>query len=302
MPTNFPNGVRSYGVPLPSGEIPATMGNIFHVDSGHAQASDTNSGKDPSKPCATIDGCVAKMTANNGDIMLVAAGHAETVSAAAGLDLDVAGIHILGLGHGSDRPTITLDTIDSADIDVDAANVKLENVIISANFADIVAAVDVNAVGFSMINCKFQATAIDMNFLKCILTGTANQSDDMLIQNTEFIAIDAANTHAIDWPAAQDNNKVIGCMFQGDWGTFCLGGVGVITLCTIADNVIRNEATTTDGCIDLPATATGAVLRNLCGGAAAQANGVTAGDCLIAENYYCVLTEDLSAILDPIAT
>lgn len=37
-------------------------------------------------------------------------------------------------------------------------------------------------------------------------------------------------------------------------------------------------------------------------GGAAQANGVTATACLISQNYYGVVSEDLSAILDPIAT
>ena len=43
-------------------------------------------------------------------------------------------------------------------------------------------------------------------------------------------------------------------------------------------------------------------MRNLCGGGAAQANGVTATAMAVAENYYGVVTEDLSAILEPIAT
>ena len=81
-----------------------------------------------------------------------------------------------------------------------------------------------------------------------------------------------------------------------------IGGAGVITNCYIADNIINNAAATVDSCINLAATATGSVVRNLCAGAAAQANGVTATACLIAENYYGVLAEDLSAILDPIAT
>jgi len=50
------------------------------------------------------------------------------------------------------------------------------------------------------------------------------------------------------------------------------------------------------------ATATGLVMDNLCGGGAAQANGITAAACAKAQNYYGNIAEDLSAILDPIAT
>ncbi len=81
-----------------------------------------------------------------------------------------------------------------------------------------------------------------------------------------------------------------------------IGGAGVITNCCIIDNVISNAASDNDSCINLAATATGIVMRNLAGGGAAQANGVTATACAIAENYYGVVSEDLSAILDPIAT
>jgi len=43
-------------------------------------------------------------------------------------------------------------------------------------------------------------------------------------------------------------------------------------------------------------------MRNLCCGAAAQANGITATAMAICENYYGVISEDLSGILEPIAT
>jgi hypothetical protein len=43
-------------------------------------------------------------------------------------------------------------------------------------------------------------------------------------------------------------------------------------------------------------------MRNMCCGAAAQANGITATTWALAENYYGVISEDLQAILDPIVT
>ncbi len=302
MGTNFANGLRSYGVPLPSGGIPPTKGNVFHVDSGHANTSATSTGKNPNHPVSTIDAAVALCTANNGDIILVSEGHVETVSAAAGLDLDVAGITIIGLGRGSDRPTITIDTDTAADVDIDAANVYIENLIFSANFADIAVAIDVNADDFTMRGCRFQATAVDMNFLVCVQAGTANQSDRLKVLDCDVIAIDASNTHFINFPAAEDECEVSRNRLIGDWGTMCIGGAGVITYCVVADNLIYNAASTSDGCISLPATATGICVRNLAASAAAQALGITAGDCVIAENYYGVLTEDLSGILEPIGT
>ncbi len=82
----------------------------------------------------------------------------------------------------------------------------------------------------------------------------------------------------------------------------CIGGAGVVTYATVIDNVISNAASDNDSCINFAAAATGICMRNLCAGAAAQANGVTATAMAVAENYYGVVSEDLSAILEPIAT
>jgi len=87
-----------------------TSGNVFYVDSGAANATDNNAGDSWDKPLATLDAAVGKCTASNGDKIYVAAGHAEAVIAAAGLDFDVAGIEVIGLGIGTSRPTITLGT------------------------------------------------------------------------------------------------------------------------------------------------------------------------------------------------
>jgi hypothetical protein len=82
----------------------------------------------------------------------------------------------------------------------------------------------------------------------------------------------------------------------------CIGGAGVVTYATIVDNRIYNAATDNDSCINFAATATGICMGNQACGGAAQANGITATAMAIAENYYGVISEDLSAILEPIAT
>ena len=131
-------------------------GAIWFVDSGHAAASDAAGfGRTPDAPFATLDYAVGKCTASQGDVIYAMPGHAEVVSAAAGLALDVAGISIVGLGNGSLQPTVTLDTANTADVDVDAANVTVENIHFVANFADIAAAIDVNADDFTLRNCRF---------------------------------------------------------------------------------------------------------------------------------------------------
>src|SRR3954465_1858829 len=74
--------------------------NVFFVQSTNGNAGDSSGkGQTPDAPFATIDYAVGQCSANQGDLILVLPGHAETVSAAAGLALDVAGITVLGIGY-----------------------------------------------------------------------------------------------------------------------------------------------------------------------------------------------------------
>jgi hypothetical protein len=278
--------------------------NVFYVDSTDSDASDTSGyGTHPDKPFATIDFAVGQCTASQGDLIVVLPGHAETVSAAAGLDLDVAGITILGVGHGVDQPTVTFDTATTADMDVDAASIVVENIHFKANYADVAAAIDVNATDFTLRSCRFSEASTNMNALIWVQDAAAAASDRITIENCRAVGIlDAANTHFVNFAGTGTGHVVRDNTLIGDWGTMAVGGAGVITYCEISNNFIMNEASDNDACINVAATATGVIAYNACGGAAAQANGIASGDTTTIENYYGVHTEDLSGILDPVVT
>lgn len=276
------------------------VGKEYYCSS--VNGDDNRIGRSVATSVATIDKALSLMTANQDDVLYLLPGHAETVSAAAGIVFDVAGITVIGIGEGTLQPKITLDTIISADIDITAANVTIENVAFSANFADITAAIDVNADDFTMRRCKFLETAAAMNALIWIQDALVTDSDRITIENCYALARDVENTHFINFAGTGDGHVIKGNTLIGDWGTMAIGGAGIITNVVIVDNIISNAATDNDACINLAATTTGIVMRNLCCGGAAQANGVTAAACAIAENYYGVVSEDLSAILEPIAT
>lgn len=291
----FATGVSIRGIPV----LNTYAGDVFWVDSG--AGSNGNKGT-YDRPFSTIDYAVGRCTANNGDLILVKPGHTETVIAAAGLALDVAGITIIGIGDGADTPVIALTTADTADVDIDAANVTIENLHFTSGFADIAVCLDVNATDFTARNCRFTEAADDENFLVCVQDAAAAASDRMTIEGCYAIQDDASNTHFVNFAGTGKGHIVRDNVLHGDWGTMAIGGAGVVLFATIANNRIANIATTVDGCINFDATATGMVYGNYCAGAAAQANGVTATAMMIAENYYGVISEDLSGILDPIAT
>ena len=285
-------------------DIKQHPGAIWFVDSGNTStgADAAGYGRTPDKPFLTIDYAVGKCTASQGDVIYVMPGHAEVVSAAAGLALDVIGISVIGLGNGSLQPTVTLDTANTADVDVDAADITVENIHFVANFADIAAAIDVNADDFTLRGCRFSEAATDMNAKIWVQDAAATASDRITIEGCRAVALDALNTHFVNFAGTGDGHRIIDNELIGDWGTMAVGGAGVVTNVMIARNIINNAASDNDSCINVSATTTGMVAFNACGGAAAQGNGITAPDCVSIENYYGVINEDLSGILEPAAT
>ena len=299
--THYPDGISSFGVPVLGGSI-LTTGNIFFVDSGASNAADTTANGEKDMPFATIDYAVGRCTANNGDHIVAMPGHAETVSAAAGLDLDVAGITVVGIGRGTAQPTVTLGTAAAADVDIGAANVTVENLNFVANVADITAAIDVNATDFTLRNCRFTQAGDDLNALIWVQDAAAAGSDRITIENCHAIAYDASNTHFINLAGTGDGHIIRGNILIGDWGTMAIGGAGVVTNATCMNNVMSNAASDNDSCISFAATATGICVGNLVGSAAAQANQITATAMTVCENYGAVTTEDLSGVLEPATT
>ena len=108
-----------------------TTGNIFFVDSGKTTAGGDTAGKgrNPDFPFLTADFAVGQCTPNNGDRIYLMPGHAETLSTAAALAIDVAGISLLGIGTRNTKPifTITTGAVD-APINFAAESCLMDNV------------------------------------------------------------------------------------------------------------------------------------------------------------------------------
>jgi len=156
-PNGFAEGIVIRGMPLQV----AHPGEIFFVNNSSVLAKGGVAGSNGNdgtykRPFASIDYAVGRCTASRGDIIFVMPGHVETVTAAAGLDLDVAGIAVVGLGHGSLRARVNFTTATTADMDVDAANVSLVNMLFTGGVDALVAPIDINAADCTMLNCEYR--------------------------------------------------------------------------------------------------------------------------------------------------
>ena len=137
--TPFPHGIKVFGVPLlPDTSPNVVSGDVYWVGSiagknWMAGSNDTATAGQYETPFATVDYALGRCTANNGDVIYILPGHTETISTTTALALDVAGITVIGLGVGNQRPIFTVGTVATATITISANDVKVSNVIVKSN-------------------------------------------------------------------------------------------------------------------------------------------------------------------------
>jgi hypothetical protein len=168
---------------------------------------------------------------------MVKPGHTETISSASALTISVAGLAVIGLGTGDLRPKWTLDTANTATINVTAANVSIANCQFIANFLSIASAFTLTtAKWFTLQFCQFTDTSGVLNFLQCVRsTGAANTVDGLTLTDCTWKSLGTTSV-----------------------GSFVLTA-NDIDLCTLARNQIVQQ-TTVDAAILI--TVTAGVLSN----------------------------------------
>ena len=151
------------------------VGDVYYVDSNNGD--DGRAGQSPETSVATLDYAIGLCTANQGDIIYVLPGHAETVSTASGIDADVEGISIIGLGEGADRPTFTFSAVD-ATMTIAAASTVLKNILIKPSIDSVASPIVVSAAD-CVIDVEVQDASATVECVTAILT-TAD-ADNLVI-------------------------------------------------------------------------------------------------------------------------
>lgn len=244
--TNFPGGVSSFGMPvIGSGPI-LTTGNVFFVSSAVSGRSDsTAAGRDPATPFATIDYAIGQCTASNGDHIIVMPGHTETVTAAAGIALDVAGVTIIGIGSGSNRPTVNFTTAVGASFKVTAANCTVRNLLFVGGVDALTNPIHVLAADFWLDGCETRDTAASAQATDWILTTAA--ATRLKITGHRHDGDTAAGANA--WLAIVGGDGIVVDGLRCD-GNFAVGGIDVRTTAT-TDLEVRNVVFRTRNAADI---------------------------------------------------
>lgn len=265
-PNGFANGISIRGVPL----VQTHPGKVFWVYNGttgllagQRGGSDGNKGTFDS-PFSTLDYAVGQCVANRGDIIFIKPGHAETITSATTLALDVAGVAIVGLGLGNNRPTFTYTTANTATVNVSAANISMQNCRFIGNFLSIASAITVGAAPyFTVDKCDFTDTSAILGFLSAITT-TVTVNADYLTLTDNYIKSDATTKSVAPVVVlgtmtglSAVGNLVVQTVAQNNVSQFISHAALVMTALLVKDNIVYSVNTdTATGAILVSTTAT----------------------------------------------
>jgi hypothetical protein len=260
FPNGFAQGVTIRGVPLSvvnPGKV-WWLGNALTLQRGDRGASDSNRGSFQS-PFSTLSGAMTAISAdggaNRGDILVIKPGHAENISSSTALTLSIAGVAIIGLGAGSKRPKFTIDTANTATINVSADNISFYNCQFAANFLSIAACFTLStAKWFTLQNCYFFDTSGILDFLNVVKsTGAANTVDGLTINDCIWNSLGTTSVNSFvltanDIDSATLNRNQITQLTTVDAAILLTVTAGVLTNFMADSNVgYRKNTTTANG-------------------------------------------------------
>lgn len=275
-PLGFPQGITIRGVPINV----TNPGKTFWLYNGTALMDGCRGGSDQNKgtfqsPFSTLSGAVAQCVAARGDIIMVKAGHAESISSSTALTMSKSGVAVVGQGTGDARPTFTIDTANTATINVTAANVSFVNCKIVGNFLSIAAAfLLTTAKNFTLQNCLLADTSSVLNFLNGIKsTGGANTIDGLTVLDCQWSGLGTTSVNSfiltantIDKATIRGNRVILNR--TADASIMLTATAGILTNLDFGDNIAVSQqtASTAGSLINVGGTtSTGAVYRNFAG-------------------------------------
>lgn len=115
-------------------------GNVLYV---HHDGTSTGPGFAPETAYSTLAAAVGAARANSGDVVVILPSHIEGIGNEQ-ITIDKAGLKIVGLGEGADRPRFDFDHAN-ASIDITASGVTIENVTLLPSVTAVLVGIDVNA-------------------------------------------------------------------------------------------------------------------------------------------------------------
>lgn len=256
---------------------------VFYVGSVNGNAS--FSGRRVTAQVPTLAAAIALATASNGDLILIAPNHAETVSLVQ--SLNKIGLTVKGLKWGNQRPRFTINAAVDG-FSLDAAGVTLAGIEFVCGTVDNVPSfVNLTAARCRVSDCYASdcSNSGSVNLVDAI-TVAAGADHCVIENNTIFNTTTALTAAFLSIEAAVNHLVVKGNRFFGDCGTAVLMDEATATQIQIEDNFLKSIGTNIPA-VSLANNSTGFAIRNhLYGTDATIANDVNWGTALmVGENF-----------------
>lgn len=251
-----------YGWPYYVPVAGAPSGNVWYVSSVYGTAS--GPGRTPEEAFNTLALGVSAAVASNNDLIVVGAGHTETLTSAGAVDVSKVGLRVFGEGFGRARPVFNYGSSTAASFNVTAANNVIQNVVFRPLGVDaVVAAVNVSAADVRFSNCEWElADGTGQAVLGLLTTSAASR---LVVEDCFFHGTADAGTTAAVCLVGGDGVRILRNVMQGAYSS----GVGAIqqittttTNCIVLDNVIQNYTAVSTKAMVFTASSTGQIARN----------------------------------------
>lgn len=250
-------------------QVQNTSGQVFYVNNsttvapGAIGGSDSNDGKSPLTPFSTIDYAIGQCTASRGDIVYACAGHSEAITAANGIDLDVAGVQVIGLGNGRNRAALTYTTAAGATFRFNAANCALRNFYITGiGVASVTKMFNVNAADCQLTDCEIVMTDATNQAVRGVVLTASTAGRFKFLRNT-VRANNAGPASAIELLGTNDGVEIGYNHIEGDFSVANIENpVGNInTNAKVHHNYLKNIDATNPG-LEFVSATTGVIEYN----------------------------------------
>ena len=276
-----------------------TTGDRWYVHSGTG-TDGAGYGQNPDAPVATIDYAIGLCTASQGDIIYVMPGHAENVTAADGIDCDVIGIAIIGIGDGDLIPTVTF-TAAAGSVTVSVASVTVRNIKMVAGFATGVTTgftIAAGADGLTLDGVQMFDGTTNLEFL--IHASIATGVDRLLIKNCRFNGLAGTMSGSLVFAGTSLDCEICDNYWQVDSSDSVIHhDAGVASNMYLHHNAIINiDTNTAEYCAEFKTASTGCAHDNRFGYNKVDAE-VSKGDAMFWFENYASNTIAESGLLDP---
>jgi len=274
-----------------------SAGEIFYVNNSTSTlalnaiaGSNGNDGKSPQRPFGSLDYAIGQCYANRGDVIFVMSAHSETPTSS--IAIDVAGVKIIGLGIGTERPTFTGDSTTAGFelFTVDADDVYIENIRVGAttgtNSMTDLFGVATGTNNFTLKNCEITQGIRDLLCISYDGTGL----DNVIEGNTFIVSANGPDSAIRANSGVLTRLKVKNCVFDGNsttnaWDLGAIDSDQSNVRLIIEDNKFFHAPSSTHA-IDFSGSTTGVIANNYFFGMATEGRGLDGGGCMLVNNQF----------------